>query len=165
MHSAPTPGVLATDEDDSSEWLPRQSENNISRSLLSAPNWLLDPAFQDKKVLMEITGTLGAWHGGELEGAKGFVANVFRTPGDTLITIEYIDPGRAGTTVEVPINYLSPIRPERVGDHAIPLEGPAKGTEVILSQQLISGVWQVSKSLDSDNITCLENTMVKIHVK
>lgn len=114
---------------------------------------------------MEITGTLGAWHGGELEGTKGFVTNVFRTPGDTLITIEHIDPDRAGTTVEVPIGYLSPVRPEEVGDHAIPLEGPAKATEVILSQLLFSGIWQVSRSLNSEVITCLESAMVKLHVK
>lgn len=114
---------------------------------------------------MEISGTLGRWHGGELNGAKGFVTNVFRTPGDTLITIEHIDPGRAGTTVEVPINYLVAIQPEEVGDHAIPLEGAARGTEVILRQPLASGIWQVSKSLDSEIITCLENTMVKLHVK
>ncbi|KAH0831224.1 hypothetical protein J3R83DRAFT_13804 [Lanmaoa asiatica] len=147
MHSAPTPGVLATDEDD------------------STPNWLLDPAFQDKKVVMEITGTLGRWHDGELNGAKGFVTNVFRTPGDTLVTIEHTDPGRAGTTVEVPIMYLTPVQPEQVGDHAIPLEGPSRGIEVILSQLLISGVWRVSRSLDSEGVTCLENAMVRLHVK
>ncbi|KAG8216091.1 hypothetical protein J3R82DRAFT_8092 [Butyriboletus roseoflavus] len=147
MHSAPTPGVLATDDDD------------------STPNWLLDPIFQDKKVLMEISGTLGRWHGGELNGAKGFVTNVFRTPGDTLITIEYIDPGRAGTMVEVPIIYLVPIHPEQVGDHAVPLEGSARGAEVILSQPLAPGIWQVSRSLNSEVITCLENAMVKLHVK
>lgn len=115
---------------------------------------------------MEITGTLGAWHGGELDGAKGFVINVFRTPGDTLITIEHIDPGRAGTTVEVPINYLSPIRAEEVGDHAIVVEGPARGCEVILSQSLlVTGAWQVVKSLNSEVMTCLDNAMVKLHVK
>lgn len=114
---------------------------------------------------MEITGTLGRWHGGELEGAKGFVTNVFRTPGDTLITIEHTDSDRAGTTVEVPITYLSPVRPDQTGDHAIPLEGAAKGTEVILRDALISDVWQVSKSLDSEVITCLTNAMVKLHVK
>lgn len=114
---------------------------------------------------MEITGTLGGWRGGDLNGAKGFVTNVFRTSGDTLITIEYTDPGRAGTAVDVPINYLSPVHPEEVGDHAIPLDGPARGTEVILSQQMAAEIWQVSRSLDSDLITCLENAMVKLHVK
>ncbi|KAF8452579.1 hypothetical protein L210DRAFT_3437059 [Boletus edulis BED1] len=147
MHSAPTPGVSTADEDD------------------STPTWLLDPVFQNKKVLVEITSTLGTWHGGELNGAKGFVTSVFRTPGDTLIAIEHIDPGRAGTTVDVPINYLSPVRPEQVGDHALVLEGTDRGIEVILSQQVASEIWQVSKSLDSDMITCLETAMVKLHVK
>ena len=113
---------------------------------------------------MEITGTLGVWREGELDGAKGFVTSVFRTPGDTLVAIEHIDPGRAGTTVDVPINYLSPIHPERERDHAVPLGGSARGTEVILSQQVAPGIWQVSKSLD-EVITCLENDMVKVHVK
>jgi len=130
----------------------------------STPMWLLDPVFKDKKVLMEVTGTLGGWHGGEFERAKGFVTNVFRTPGDTLITIEFIDSGREGTTEEIPINYLTPVQPEQVGDHAIPLEGPAKGMDVALSQPLtIPGVWLVSKSLNSEVVTCLENMMVKLH--
>jgi transcription elongation factor SPT5 len=125
----------------------------------------LDPAFHGKKVLMEITGTLGAWRDGELNGAKGFVTNVFRTPGDTLICIEHVDPDRAGTTVDVPISYLSPVRPERERDHAVPLEGPARGTEVILSQEDAPGIWQVSRSLDSEVFTCLGSDMVKVHVK
>lgn len=114
---------------------------------------------------MEITGTLGNWHDGEFEGAKGFVINVFRTPGDTLITIEHIDPDRAGTTVEVPITYLSPVRPSQVGDRALLLEGSAKGTEVILSQLVLSDMWQVSKSLSSEVFTCDENDMVKLHIQ
>ena len=114
---------------------------------------------------MEISSTLGVWHGGELNGAKGFVTNIFRTPGDTLITIEHIDPGREGTMVDVPINYLSPVHPQRVGDHAIQLDGPSKGTEVILCEQPASGIWKVSKSMDSPTVMCLETGMVQLHVK
>lgn len=115
---------------------------------------------------MEITGTLGVWHGGELNGAKGFVTNVFRTAGDTLVEIERIDPGREGTKVDVPISYLSPVHPEQERDHAIPLEGTNRGIEVILSEQLAPGIWKVLKSVDSEEvITCLENAMVRLYVK
>ncbi|KAF8837001.1 transcription elongation factor Spt5 [Paxillus ammoniavirescens] len=144
--SAPTPGVSGEDEDD------------------STPAWLLDPLFQGKKLLMEITGTLGSWHGGELDGAKGFVSNAFRTLGDALITIEHIDPGRVGTSVDVPIMYLTPISPDQVGDHAILLEGSSRATEVILRQLVTSGVWEVSKLSDSKTFTCLEDKMVKLYI-
>ncbi|KAF9237740.1 hypothetical protein BU15DRAFT_75729 [Melanogaster broomeanus] len=111
MESAPTPRMLGGDEDDS-----------------STPMWLIDPAFQGKKVMMEITGTLGGWHGGELDGLKGYVTNIFRSSNDILVTIEHLDPGRVGTNVEVPVVYLSSVHPDQMGDHARPLEGPARGT-------------------------------------
>jgi len=148
MESAPTPRMLGGDEDDS-----------------STPMWLIDPAFQGKKVMMEITGTLGGWHGGELDGLKGYVTNTFRSSNDILVTIEHLDPGRVGTNVEVPVVYLSSVHPDQMGDHAIPLEGPARGTEVILRQLLTSGVWEVSKPSDySVLFTCLEEKMVKLHL-
>ncbi|KIJ64684.1 hypothetical protein HYDPIDRAFT_175264 [Hydnomerulius pinastri MD-312] len=146
MLSAPTPGVSGGDDDD------------------STPTWLLDPAFQGKKVLMEINGTLGGWNGGELDGAKGYVTNTFRTPGETLVRIEYVDAERVGTNVDVPIVYLGPVSPDVVEDHALPLEGPLRGIEVVLRQMLSPGVWQVSKPFDSEITTCLEEKMVKLHL-
>ncbi|KAG9308343.1 hypothetical protein JVU11DRAFT_12109 [Chiua virens] len=146
MYSAPTPGVLATEDD-------------------STPTWLLEPAFKDKKVLMEVSGTLGKWHDGEYNGCKGFVTNVFQSSGDVLITIEHIEGSRAGTTLEVPITYLSPVQPNKVGDHALLIEGATQGTEVILSQQVMSEMWQVAKSLNAEMLTCDESMMVKLHVK
>ncbi|KAH7883023.1 hypothetical protein F5I97DRAFT_1960163 [Phlebopus sp. FC_14] len=144
--SAPTPGVLNADEDD------------------SAPNWLLDPSIRSKKVLMEITGTLGGWHGGELDGAKGYVSGVFQSPNDTLATFNHLDPERLGSTVQVPIVYLSPTSPDQKDDHAIPIDGPLKGIEVVLRQLASPGVWEVSRPFDSETSTYLEEKMVKLHL-
>jgi len=146
MESAPTPGMSGGDEDD------------------STPTWLVEPVFQGKKVLVEITGTLGGWHGGELDGLKGYVTNTFRSSNDILVTIEHVDSGRVGTSVEVPVVYLSSVHPSQMGDHAVPLEGPARGNEVVLRQLLTIGVWEVSKPSDSTLFTCFEEKMVQLHV-
>lgn len=140
------------------------------------PNWLLDAPFQNKKVLVEVVSTLSAWHDGEYNGCIGFVTNVFRTTGDAIVTVEFIDSGREGTREDIPLMYLSPVHPNEVGDHAILLEvvdGEDRGTKVILSQQVeeerpsvpSSSVWDVVKSLDSGVISCEASKMVKIYVK
>ncbi|KAF8558684.1 transcription elongation factor Spt5 [Imleria badia] len=139
-HSAPTPGVSTSDEDD------------------STPTWLLDPAFQKKKVMVEITGTLGGWYDGEYNGCKGFMTHVFRSASETLVAIEFVDPGREGSLLDVPIKF--------VGDRAIVLDDDAKGTEVILGEQQAEGVWEVLKSVNSGEVfRCLENNMVKVYRK
>lgn len=145
-HSAPTPAALGADDDDTS------------------PMWLLDPAIQNKNVIMEITGTLGAWRGGELDGVQGYVTAVFQSASDTLVTLNYLDPSRVGTNVQVPISYLSPVNAKEVGDHAVPLDGTLKGIEVILRNQVSDGVWEVSKPSDFTSDRYLEDKLVKIHV-
>lgn len=113
---------------------------------------------------MEITSTLGVWRGGELDGAKGYVGTVFRSANDTLVTFNHLDPSRAGTNVQVPINYLSPIHPTETGDHAIPLDGTHKGREVILRKQVSEDVWEVSEPSEFKGITCLKEKLVKLYV-
>ncbi|KAI6096028.1 hypothetical protein EDD16DRAFT_1720366 [Pisolithus croceorrhizus] len=146
VHSAPTPAVLGADEDD------------------TAPTWLLDPVIRNKNVIMEIVGTLGGWRGGELDGVQGYVTTVFQSANDTLVTLNYLDPGRVGTNVQVPISYLSPVNAKEVGDHAVPLDGTLKGIEVILRNQVSDGVWEVSKPSDFTSDRYLEEKLVKIHV-
>ncbi|KAL4076796.1 hypothetical protein V8B97DRAFT_1866799 [Scleroderma yunnanense] len=146
VHSAPTPAILGMDDDD------------------PTPMWLLDPDIRNKRVIIEITGTLGGWRGGELDGAQGYVGTVFQSANDTLVTFNHLDPSRAGTNVQVPINYLSPIHPSETGEHAIPLDGTHKGHEVILRKQVSDGVWEVSKPSDFALVTCLKEKMVKLYV-
>ncbi|KAI6046265.1 hypothetical protein EDC04DRAFT_2887945 [Pisolithus marmoratus] len=146
IHSAPTPAVLCTDEDDPS------------------PTWLLDPAIRNKNVIMEISGTLGGWRGGELDGVQGYVTTVFQSANDTLVTLNYLDPGRAGMNVQVPIKYLSPVNAKEVGDYAVPLDGTLKGIEVILRNQVSDDVWEVSKPSDFTSDRYLEDKLIKIHV-
>lgn len=126
--------------------------------------WLLDPAIQNKNVIMEIAGTLGGWRGGELDGVQGYVTTVFQSANDTLVTLNYLDPGRVGTNVQVPIRYLSPVNAKEVGDHAVPLDGTLKGIEVILRNQVSDSVWEVSKPSDFTSDRYLEEKLVKIHV-
>ncbi|KAI6015115.1 hypothetical protein F5J12DRAFT_815987 [Pisolithus orientalis] len=146
VHSAPTPAVLGADEDDTS------------------PTWLLDPKIRGKHVIMEITGTLGGWHGGELDGAQGYVTTVFPSANDTLVTLNHLDPGRIGTSVQVPINYLSPVNAKEIGDHAVPLDGTLKGDEVVLRMQVSDDVWEVSKPSDFRSERYLEDKLIKVHI-
>lgn len=129
-----------------------------------APTWLLDPEIRNKKIIMEITGTLGSWRGGELNGAQGYVSTVFQSANDTLVTFNHLDPSRVGTSVQVPIIYLSPVNPTQLGDHAIPLDGTHKGMEVILRELVSEGIWQVSKPSEITPVNCFEEKMVKLYI-
>jgi len=132
--------------------------------LVLAPMWLLEPEIRNKKVMMEIVGTLGVWREGELDGAKGYVGTVFQSANDTLVTFHHLDPGRVGTNAQVPINYLGPIHPTETGDHAIPLDGTHKGIEVILRQQDSEDVWGVSEPSGFNLVRCLKEKLVKLYV-
>ena len=149
-----------------SEYLGPQ-KNDLMSPFFPAPTWLLDLPYKNKKkkIMVEITGTLGGWYDGEYNGCKAFVTEIFRTASDTVVAVSLVDPGREGSVLDVPIKYLSPLHPNQVGDYALGLEGEVKGIEVRLGQQGNPGVWDVLKELNaSDVITCRENEMVKLHL-
>lgn len=132
--------------------------------------WLIDPVFKNKKVIVEISGRAsGKWQGGEQDGTIGYVTSVFDPRNDSTSRTAQFVPLHANNdsaeALTVPIEYLIPVNPKTVQDHAIILDGAKKGHEVVLREEVIFGTWTVGPYRDPGAALydCPGDRMVKVY--
>jgi hypothetical protein len=135
--------------------------------------WLIDPAFRGKKVIVEISGRAeGKWAQGEHDGLTGYVISVFDPRTETTTRTAQFMPLNANhdkdKVMTVPIEYLIPVNPTAVNDHAIILEEPKqgaepkKGFEVVLREEPRRGHWFVGPYQAEGIYDCAGDRMVKV---
>lgn len=95
--------------------------------------WLTEAKFQKPGVLCEIRGTTqnttdGGWQSGEYEGDKAVVLSVFDSQGDKYLSRARINLfEKQSDTLEIPVQYLRPVHPDRSGQDVIILAGEHRG--------------------------------------
>jgi transcription elongation factor SPT5 len=130
--------------------------------------WLIDPAFRGKKVVVEISGRAeGKWSQGEYDGLTGYILSVFDPRTDTTTRTAQFMPLNANhnkdKVMTVPIEYLIPVNPTAVNDHAIILNDSKKGHEVVLREESGGGHWTVGPyQVGSVVYDCAADRMVKV---
>ena len=131
--------------------------------------WLIDPAFKGKKVIVEISGRAeGKWAEGEHDGLQGYVLSVFDPRTETTSRTAQFMPLQANhnkdKVMTVPIEYLIPVHPTAVNDHAIILNESKKGDEVVLREERSKGQWTVGPYQAGSVVFeyCAEDRMVKV---
>ncbi|KZT73925.1 hypothetical protein DAEQUDRAFT_721415 [Daedalea quercina L-15889] len=111
----------------------------------ASTHWLLDSAISTKSgMTVDITGSSGGhedcgWYNGEYEGERGAVLSVFNTGNASFSStarvkiVEFRD--GAPSIFAIPVQYLSPVRPERPGQKALVLDGECKGEVAIIREE------------------------------
>jgi transcription elongation factor SPT5 len=142
-------------------------DNNGVPKYVPPDLWLIDSAFRNKNVIVEISRRAQArWVNGEHDGVKGYVITVFDPRNETTSRTAQIMPLDANHNAEkimtVPIEYLVPVNPTSANQSAIILEGPKKGDEVVLREETSSGQWTVGPYQESGVFSCAGDRMVKV---
>jgi hypothetical protein len=129
---------------------------------------LIDPAFRGKKVIVEINGRAeGKWAEGEHDGLQGYVLSVFDPRTETTSRTAQFMPLNVNhnkdKVMTVPIEYLIPVNPTAVHDHAIIMNESKKGHEVVLREETRRGQWTVGPyQVGSVVYDCAGDRMVKL---
>lgn len=98
--------------------------------------WLLDPTLSTKKgMLAEIRHSNGrsgeGWHNGDYEGEKVVILSVLDTHNDSFrstATVRFLNPQVTLDQPVIPVEYLTPVPPDRTGDEVIILQRDRRGT-------------------------------------
>ena len=114
--------------------------------------WLLDSALSNKKgMLAEIRNSTGrtgdGWHGGDYEGEKAVILSVLDTHNDSFrstATIRFVNPQVSLDQPVIPVEYLTPVFPDKIGDEVIILHGDHKGSRAKTRESVDSEAWFVS---------------------
>lgn len=148
----PVPAIY-THPDVSTEDLTSENINHTAPA-----DWLLEDALQDNWVgiLVVIQGTTGEWLDGELEGKPAVVLSVFNTRNETSPSTAYVrflaTESVTGTPPEekmsVPVRYLAPVWPWKVGQFALILRGEYAGQVAKLREDCEGGRWFISVKRD-----------------
>jgi len=102
--------------------------------------WLLDPRVSVKQgILAEIKNSFGrageGWHQGTYEGEKVLILSVLDAQNDiyqSTARIKFVNQQIDLDLPAIPVQYLSPVEPERVGNLVVILHGDRLGEEAIV---------------------------------
>ncbi|KDQ56765.1 hypothetical protein JAAARDRAFT_36254 [Jaapia argillacea MUCL 33604] len=129
--TAPTPGASGFDE----------TSNETSFEV--PKDWLLDPTLPPKKgMFVKIQGSRGPkpWFKGEKEGLRG-VVDIVQQGSDYFASTAMIwFPDSSTDPLTVPVEYLVPVPPERVGNRVMGLDGEHKG-ETLTTVDVDGDIW------------------------
>lgn len=121
-----------------------------SQKLAISQTWLVEPELQGQKFLVTVIGTRLSsppYRDGEYEGRQGYVDSVFNPQADFSTahsqTAEVIF-DNPPEKITFPIQYLAPVKPDRMKDRVVALGGEHKGTQLTV-QQIDSEECAVSK--------------------
>lgn len=86
-------------------------------------------------MLVEVKGSFGpsGWLNGDYEGKQGIVHSIFDTQSPNFAAtanvrfLEPLDPAKPA--LQVPVEVLKPVKPEKYGTEVLILHGPHKGQE------------------------------------
>ncbi|KAH9931558.1 uncharacterized protein B0H18DRAFT_989959 [Fomitopsis serialis] len=113
--------------------------------------WLLEPEFSSQRgMLVDVKGSFGpsGWFNGDYEGKQGIVVSVFDTKSANFAAtanvrfLEPLDPAKP--SLQVPVEVLKPVNPEKYGTEVLILHGPHKGQQARVNMVEAGGLMVVT---------------------
>ncbi len=106
--------------------------------------WLLDPKLSSQQgMLAEIRHSIGrsgeGWHGGDYEGEKVIILSVLDTHNEnyrSIATVRFLSPHISLDQPVIPVEYLTPVLPDKIGDEVVILQRDRRGTRGKLREAL-----------------------------